>query len=410
MPELRRGRLAGVVGAVAAVALAVGAPGALAADTHWAGSQFTTPFVDGEALVREPSFPIGGVFVKATAEKITSVKVTFRDQDAPEEEPEEPAPQDPTAPPEEEEGVDCTPDDLASRSDLQNEYSPQPGDEGTDRWEFTVPTEHSVWPCNGRYDVVATADTASGDTHTMTAVLDVVVRPAPVEVVDVVVGEEERTVKITWEPLPAEKLAVDALGYRVERAGPGTTEGAFPAFLPLGKDRPLDGEPVATDSPREAGVYRYRVRSLREGPGGPVPASAEVSAFADGTVIGDPASTTRAGRRLGPIDHPHRRRGGVRGSGGRRPGPPGLGRPHRLPQPARQAVLALAPPARASRSTPAPSLSSGSLPFPHLGDCTHEGHPATQGQAATTSAVTAQWRSAASKPSSAMPAPPGYPS
>ena len=140
--------------------------------------------------------------------------------------------------------------------------------------------------------MVATASTASGDVHTITGVLDVVVRPAPVEVVEVVVGEDQRTVKITWEPLSDEELAVDALGYRIERAGPGTTEGAFPAFLPLGKDRPIDGKPVATDSPSRAGVYRYRVRSLRAGPGGPVPASAETSAFADGTVIGDPASST----------------------------------------------------------------------------------------------------------------------
>jgi hypothetical protein len=304
MPDVRRSRLAGVVGAVAALGLAVGTPGVLAADTHWAGSQFTTPFVDGVAIAREPSFPIGGVFVKSRAqnpEPIASVEVAFQDPDSPEEEPEEPVPPGPTAPPPEDDEVQCVPDDL-DPSEVPND-SPGSGDETADRWEFTVPTEHSVWPCNGRYDVVATARTASGDVHTMTGELDVAVRPAPVEVVDVVVGEDERTVKITWEPLSADQLAVDALGYRVERAGPGTTEGAFPAFLPLGTDRPLDGEPVATDSPREAGVYRYRVRSLREGPGGPVPASAEVSGFADGTVIGDPASTTTS--------QPRRPSGGV---------------------------------------------------------------------------------------------------
>jgi hypothetical protein len=299
MPDRHLGRLAGAVAAVAALGVTVGAPGVLAADTHWAGSQFTTPFDGGAAIVREESFPIGGVFVKSTAENpadtIAKVEVDFRDHDAPEEEPEAPSPGDPTAPPEDE-GVQCVPDDLESPSDLQNEHSPQPGDEGTDRWEFTVPTEHSVWPCNGRYDVVATAQTPSGDVHTMVGVLDVVVRPAPVEVVEVAVGEDQRTVRITWEPLAEDQLAVDALGYRVERSGPGTTEGAFPAFLPLGKDRPLDGEPVATDSPRDAGIYRYRVRSLRDGPGGPVLASAEVSGFADATVAGDPASATTTSR------------------------------------------------------------------------------------------------------------------
>lgn len=39
-----------------------------------------------------------------------------------------------------------------------------------------------------------------------------------------------------------------------------------------------------------------------------------------------------------------------------------------------------------SRST-APALSSGSLPLPHLGDCTHDGHPAGQGQSAMASRV-----------------------
>src|SRR5690606_16612471 len=60
----------------------------------------------------------------------------------------------------------------------------------------------------------------------------------------------------------------------------------------------------------------------------------------------------------------------------------------------------------ARRRASAPSLSSGSLPLPHFGDCTHDGHPAAQPQAATSSAVARTWRSAASNPSSATPAPP----
>ena len=63
MPDRPVVRLAGAAAALAAMGLAVGAPGVLAADTHWAGSGFTTPFEDGVASTREESFPLGGVFV-----------------------------------------------------------------------------------------------------------------------------------------------------------------------------------------------------------------------------------------------------------------------------------------------------------------------------------------------------------
>lgn len=55
-------------------------------------------------------------------------------------------------------------------------------------------------------------------------------------------------------------------------------------------------------------------------------------------------------------------------------------------------------------------LFSGSFQLPHFGDCTHEGHPRRHGQRSSTSSVAWSWRSANSKPSSAMPAPPGWPS
>ena len=40
-----------------------------------------------------------------------------------------------------------------------------------------------------------------------------------------------------------------------------------------------------------------------------------------------------------------------------------------------------------SSSLTAPALSSGSLPFPHLGDCTHDGHPSAHPQSAMASRV-----------------------
>ena len=54
------------------------------------------------------------------------------------------------------------------------------------------------------------------------------------------------------------------------------------------------------------------------------------------------------------------------------------------------------PASTASSSSTAPDLSNGSLPLPHLGDCTHDGHPSSHGQAAMLSRVARRWRSAAS--------------
>ncbi len=44
----------------------------------------------------------------------------------------------------------------------------------------------------------------------------------------------------------------------------------------------------------------------------------------------------------------------------------------------------------------AAALSSGSLPFPHLGDCTHDGHPLAQEQPRSAASVAARWRGPAS--------------
>jgi hypothetical protein len=54
----------------------------------------------------------------------------------------------------------------------------------------------------------------------------------------------------------------------------------------------------------------------------------------------------------------------------------------------------------------APDLSSGSFQLPHLGDWMHDGQPALQPQPVSTAKVALRWRSAASNPSSAIPAPP----
>ena len=50
-------------------------------------------------------------------------------------------------------------------------------------------------------------------------------------------------------------------------------------------------------------------------------------------------------------------------------------------------------PLRMARSSAsAPALSSGSLPLPHLGDCTQLGHPRWHGHRSITARVASRWR------------------
>src|SRR6516165_5548605 len=69
-----------------------------------------------------------------------------------------------------------------------------------------------------------------------------------------------------------------------------------------------------------------------------------------------------------------------------------------------------APASRVSSSRTAPSLASGSLPVPHFGDCTQDGHPAWHSQLMIASAVARSHACATANPRSANPAPPAFPS
>src|SRR5581483_809355 len=62
------------------------------------------------------------------------------------------------------------------------------------------------------------------------------------------------------------------------------------------------------------------------------------------------------------------------------------------------------------RNVSAPALSSMSLRLPHFGLWTHEGQPSAHGQPASSRAVSAAQPSNCSKPRSAMPTPPAWPS
>ena len=66
--------------------------------------------------------------------------------------------------------------------------------------------------------------------------------------------------------------------------------------------------------------------------------------------------------------------------------------------------------ANPDRTLIAPALSSGSLPLPHFGDWMHDGQPDSHSHAATASRVARIQAGKASKPRSAKPAPPGWPS
>jgi secretion/DNA translocation related TadE-like protein len=60
-----------------------------------------------------------------------------------------------------------------------------------------------------------------------------------------------------------------------------------------------------------------------------------------------------------------------------------------------------------SSTRTAPALSSGSLPLPHLGDCTQDGQPLSHSQLATVARVACSQRRSTAKPRSLKPAPPG---
>ena len=71
------------------------------------------------------------------------------------------------------------------------------------------------------------------------------------------------------------------------------------------------------------------------------------------------------------------------------------------------ALIPIVRPRIADSNAAAPCLSSGSLPLPHFGDWTHDGHPRVHGHCLIASSVAASHRSAVRYPRSTMPAPPG---
>lgn len=289
-----RSRSLRLVIAFAAVlaSLAVFAPGLVdAAPRDWAGSQITEPKLTetdnpqrGTAVMTTTSFPIGGVFVRSRngieQNQITRVGVAFNRMAA-----------DGSAAPREAQEP-CLP------SDVPTANAAPTNDSSFSRATFRVPADQSRWPCNGRYLATATGYSSGGagpDQISLVAELTVAVRPVPVDVINVAVDDDNDRVTVTWEKLTPEELAVDAIGYRVERAGPADSKGVYGFYRPIGDDIAEDragGEGTFTDTLEVDGKYRYRVLSMRDGADGPVFASGENTAVADATITPAPTKST----------------------------------------------------------------------------------------------------------------------
>ena len=291
MPE-RRTRLAGALAAGLVAATAAAAPAVLAQTepgvsdpAAWSESHFIRPFDGGEATVAVESFDIAGLFVKQrqSTEQIVRVDVSFEDTaggDTVDTTPEEPS------------GDPADDGEQALTRCVPENPPPFVGEGTTDdrtaSYSFTVPAEQSIWPCNGRYRVVAAAQSNQEvEPYELIGVLTVVVPPLPVTAVSARYDDGIDAVEISFEPLSDDEQAVDAIGYRVERAGPAT-DGDHGSFQAVGEDLANDDEPVALDEPEEGGDYRYRVRAMRSGPDGPVLSDPGGTAVAEVTVPGAP--------------------------------------------------------------------------------------------------------------------------
>jgi hypothetical protein len=318
MREPTRRRAAASLGGAVLLAVAMAAPAVLAQDNagvsnpaDWEGSTFTSP----SGPVSEESFAITGVFTKVrqTAERITQIDVSFQG-DGPTGS--APSPDDPTGV----ESTDCVPDDPPPFLRSPNDGSP---DDTVDRFEFRVDPADSVWPCNGRYTILAAGQSNQEvAAYEITTVITVAAPPAPVTVVNARWDGDVEAVEVVFEPLGEDELAVDAIGYRVERAGPDGD-----AFAPVGDDLGVDDEPVVLDEPTAGGDYRYRVRAIRAGPDGPVLSVAAASAVAEVTVPGaavETTTTTTTAARSGTVRSGGRRSGAsvTRGGASRPSGPP----------------------------------------------------------------------------------------
>lgn len=287
--RLRRG-FAGVAGLALGLAVAVPVGGA---PSDWNQSRFSPPFDDGTNVMTSSSFSMAGTFVRVNATpRVGRVnirpngqfqRITADGEPVTSDEPLEECPDSGT---------------LAVTPSSTGENAGVADDNGRAQRGFNISEDASTWPCNGRYRIIATADLADprgNEAYSMAVTALVAVRPVPVDVIEATVGEDDDdTVTVTWEKLTEREEAPDALGYRVQRAGPEDDEGDFGPWEQVGEDVPPDGAASITDVLEADGTYRYRVLSMREGANGPIFASSEDTAVAEATIDTSrpPSSTT----------------------------------------------------------------------------------------------------------------------
>lgn len=225
----------------------------------WTGSSFDAPFDEGVHELRDDRLEgISGLFrldkPEATSE-IVRVTVGVVDDDSDEFEPD----------------AGCAlPDPVEIPSDGTSAA------DSVDELAFEV--DRLRVPCNGRYLLEAWAETNVEDTsHTLRATVVVEVLPPAVTNLAASSDDASQQVTVTWDPVPAADLPADAYGYLLERAGPQSEDGTFGIFGDLVV---VDvQQSTAVDDVPQPGTYRYRVRTVRDGPEGPV-----LSSIIDGDV------------------------------------------------------------------------------------------------------------------------------
>lgn len=145
--------------------------------------------------------------------------------------------------------------------------------------------------CNGRFLLEATAETSDDTSYTLRATLEASIAPPAVETLTTSADAAAQQVTVDWEPVPADQLPPDTVGYLLQRAGPRQEDGSFGSFRDLRVLKP-DEDTVAVDGVPEPGAYRYRVRTMRHGIDGPVLASITDTGAETATVDEPPPTTT----------------------------------------------------------------------------------------------------------------------
>lgn len=290
------------VGVLVGLGLTIPTAGPAAAQASpWADSAFEGTLVEGAAVVGAPTVTVAGVFRRTSGsvanERITRFTVTItpmEGQDLPE-------------------GCTVTPIDRTISAERSAPV------DGVSTLRFS---EDIAVPCNGRYDVAATATAAAGGPPTSTPTetpvneptrtleADLAVNAAP-PIVPGVSGDvdDDGTFVLRWEPF-GENRPPDLRGYVVQRA-PSGADDAFETVATF--DVPLEAPFSYEEEVGDEEDFQYVVRAFRRGADlapptqdpvtgatvPPPPAPRVLSPIAGSTIVSlgpdDPTSSSVAG-------------------------------------------------------------------------------------------------------------------